>query len=130
MRRGIECGLIKNEVIRVLVLTAILSTPGRCFAEVSDKLVSVPEIWSIGLGAAVVGFLGAYFRPWTLILLVPVPAFWFGTFLVEIHFSDIAHALRAEQGNDYYVQTYAAIGLWILGLSAGLFLNKRRSPAV
>ena len=127
---GLKRRLLKKEIIQVVALVGTLLNPGWCAAEVSDKVMLVPEIWGIGLGAAVVGFLGAYFRPWTLILLATVPAYWFITFLVEIHFSDIAPALRAEQGPAYYVQTYAAIGLWILGLSAGWILNKRRSAAL
>ncbi len=120
----------KEAITRRIALVTCLLTPCLCVAEVSDKVMLAPEIWGIGLGAAVVGFFGAYFRPWTLILLATVPAYWFITFLVEIHFSDIAPALRAEQGPAYYVQTYAAIGLWILGLSAGWVLNKRRSVAL
>ena len=114
-------------MIRVFALAIYFLTPGWCLAEVSDKVASLPEIWGIGLGAAVAGFVGAYFRPWTLILLAPAPAYWFVTFLVEIHFSDIAPALRMEQGAAYYVQTYAAMGLWIFGVGAGWIFNKQRS---
>ncbi len=98
-------------------------------AEVSDKVNSVPEIWGIGLAASAIGFMGAYFRPWTLVLLVPVTAYWFIAFLLEIHFSDIAPALRVEQGAAYYVHTYAALVLWIVGVWAGWILRKRRSAA-
>jgi hypothetical protein len=125
-----ERRLLKEEVIRAVALAVCLLIPSWCAAEVSDKVASLPEIWGIGIGAAVAGFFGAYFRLWTLILLAPAPAYWFITFLVEIHFSDIAPALRAEQGAAYYVQTYAAMVLWILGLSAGWVLNKRRSTAM
>ncbi|XVJ71403.1 MAG: hypothetical protein HEQ39_18750 [Rhizobacter sp.] len=104
-----------------------LLMPCLCMAEVSDKVVLVPEIWGIGLGAAVAGFFGTCFRPWALIFLATAPAYWFTTFLFEIHFSDIAPTLHAELGTSYYAQTYAAIGLWILGLAAGWILNKRRS---
>ena len=125
---GLKRRLLKKEVTRVVALVACLLIPGLCAAEVSDKVASLPEIWGIGLGAAAVGFLGAYFRPWTLILLAPVPAYWFITFLVEIHTSDISSALRSEQGVAYYWHTYASMGLWMLGLWAGWFLRKRRSP--
>lgn len=127
MLRGLERRLLKKEVVRVVALAACLLIPGWCAAEVSDKVNSLPEIWGIGLGAAVVCFFGAYFRPWTLLLLATVPAYWFISFLFEIHLSDIAPALWVEQGVSYYAQTYAAIGLWILGMSAGWVLNKRRS---
>jgi hypothetical protein len=130
MLRGLERRLLKKEVIRVVALAVCLLIPGWCAAEVSDKMASLTEIWGIGLGAALAGFLGAYFRPWTLFVLATVPAYWFITFLFEIHFSDIAPALRIEQGVAYYVQTYAAMGFWLFALLAGLVLNKRRSPAV
>ena len=120
----------KKEIARRIAAVTCLLMPCLCMAEVSDKVVLVSEIWGIGVGAAVAGFFGAYFRPWTLIFLATAPAYWFITFLFEIHFSDIALALRAEQGISYYAQTYAAIGLWILALSAGRILNKRRSAAL
>lgn len=126
---SLERRLLKKEVVRDVALVACLLIPGWCAAEVSDKVASLPEIWAIGLGAAVTGFVGAYFRPWALIVLATVPAYWLMTFLVEIHFSDIAPALRMEQGISYSLQTYVAMGVWLLGMAAGGVLSKRRSLA-
>lgn len=115
----------ERALLRPLAFAAALLASDLALAEVSDKVTSVSEIWSVGVGAAMVCFLGAYLRPWSLLLLVPYPAYWFAGLLVESHFSDIAAALYQEQGAIYYAQAYASLALWLIGLAVGWVVGKK-----
>jgi hypothetical protein len=108
-----------------LAFAAALLASDWALAEVSDKVTSVSEIWSVGIIAAMVCFLGAYLRPWSLVLLVPYPVYWFASLLIESHLSDIADALYQEQGATYYAQAYASLALWLVGLAVGWMAGRK-----
>ncbi|MDR3300854.1 MAG: hypothetical protein LBU43_12890 [Candidatus Accumulibacter sp.] len=95
-------------------------------AEVSDKEPSLLFIWGLGATAAVICFIGACFQKWLVPVFAAFPLFWFVSFYVEIHSTDIGSYLYTEQGIYYYVQSYLSFTLFLSGIFLGLILNRQR----
>jgi len=109
-----------------LIVVGLLLFSSTAFAEVSDKEPSLFFVWAVGAVSAVICFLGTYFRKWLAPILAILPILWFGSFFLEIHSDDICPFLYAEQGLSYYVQSYLSLGIFIIGIVLGLFMNMRR----
>ncbi|AQW30100.1 hypothetical protein ACEQ38_15940 [Ralstonia syzygii subsp. celebesensis] len=94
---------------------ALLLVSGPAYAEVSDKVPSIHELWLAGLAAGVVCAAAGWFRHRLLWVLLPLAALFFVSLLLEIHAPDVGAALYREQGAAYYAQAYLAFGLVLLG---------------
>lgn len=101
-------------------VTLILSllAPLEALAEVSDKVPSIPYVWSVAAISSVVYFLASRYRRSLALVLGTLPAVWFASLLLEIHSSDVGMYLYREQGISYYAHAYAAL---ILLVSSAIF---------
>ena len=109
---------------RYVFSTVVFLAPVVAFAEVSDKEPSLLSIWVIGIIAALVCFVASYFLKWYGTIVAVFPLFWFALHFIELHSSDIGKALYLEQGAGYFIQSYLAAFLVLIGVIAGVFFNK------
>ncbi|MCC4607794.1 hypothetical protein LL967_07910 [Xanthomonas campestris pv. zinniae] len=105
-------------------------TPALSVAEVSDKMPTPTDVWTIALTAS--GVCGALivWRPWLGALAAVLPAFWLIGLLLEMHSPDIGPLLSAEQGWRYYLQVYLGMGVFISALMFGLRMGLRRRKTI
>lgn len=103
----------------------ILTYPGEVLAEVSDKEPSAGLFWKVGLIAAVLCLVATRIKPWFGTICFAPAAIWFISLFLEIHSPDVGPYLRAEQGDGYYLQAYAAFTVVIGGLAAGYLWHRR-----
>jgi len=86
---------------------------------------SLASIWSVAVLGALVCFAFTYFfKWWGSLSLIPFLC-GFVLYAMEMHSADIGPALYAEQGSGYFVQTYCAMALVLLGAVIGLLSAKR-----
>lgn len=102
----------------------LLLAPSLAFAEVSDKEPTIGLIWAVGAFSALLCFMVARLRRWLAPIVGALPLLWFVSLLMEIHASDVAPYLYAEQGLGYYVQSYLSLGLLIGGMGAGCWVGR------
>ncbi|MDR2208134.1 MAG: hypothetical protein LBE22_04085 [Azoarcus sp.] len=105
---------------------AICLAPAIAFAEVSDKVPTLCSVWIIGVSAALVCFAASYFLRWYGMIVAVFPLALFAIDLIDLHFSDVGRALYIEQGATYFIQSYLAAFLVLIGAVVGLFLNKKK----
>ena len=100
--------------------------PLLAFAEVSDKMASIPSMWAQGITVAIV--LLFLVRRYILSGIVGVFVVAFFTYASYDSFSDphIGPAIIREQGTLYIVAAYGSVALMGAGLIAGIYLNRRR----
>ena len=108
----------------LILLVTVLYLPSA-YAEVIDKVPSLPFIWGIALTSGIVCLVATYFHR-SLLILVAFPAMWFLNLFLEIHSPDVGPALLVEAGRSYIIQAYlAALSVVALGVF-GWVLNARK----
>ena len=105
--------LLKNEMNNPLlvILILLLSAFGTAHAEVMDKEPSLMQNMALGLVSTVLCLLAARFKPWLLLLVVPLPALYFWYLVGEIRDPFVGTAMFNEAGAIYI---YSAYGLGLL----------------
>jgi hypothetical protein len=98
-------------------------------AEVMDKEPSFFAVLILGLFGALLVFLAARFKPWLLLVLLPVVATLIYLQLSELVDPFVGPAIAAEAGRLYIVISWAAPVLVFAGCSAG-FVWRRRNVKV
>lgn len=108
----------------LILLIATFYLP-HAYAEVIDKVPTLPFIWGIAITSGVVCLMATYFRRW-LLILIALPGVWFFNLFLEIYSPDVGPALLIEAGRSYIVQVYlAAFAVIALG-ALGWILNSRK----
>ena len=120
MLHSSSCAILNRYIFSAMVLL----NPVVAFAEVSDKEPSLFSIWAIGIIAALICFVTTYFFKWYGTIVAVFPLFWFTLHFIELHFSDIGKALYLEQGAGYFIQSYLAAFLVLIGVIAGVFFSR------
>ncbi|GHU39988.1 hypothetical protein AGMMS50289_00810 [Betaproteobacteria bacterium] len=116
------------EILLALLLWAVV-TP--VFAEVSDKVARISDIWGFAVIASLVCFAAVCFFRWKGLAISLIPLLWFGQHLEFIYLDDdIGAALHAEQGDAYFVHSWLAALLFLLSVMVGYVLNRHRKPKV
>ena len=105
--------------------------PRLMFAEVSDKIPSVPELWALGIVCAAIAFcICRYFKP-ALVVCVPLALLWVIGVCKEL-FGDeyFKAAVVGEMGYGYLLQVVVTNSLPLLALLAGFCVhwNWHRMP--
>lgn len=108
----------------ILALTCLY--PTVLLAEVSDKEPDALLFWQVGLAAALLCLVTTRFKPWLGAICFAPAAIWFTSLFLEIHSPDVGPYLRLEQGDNYYLQAYAAFGVAVSGLVTGYFWHRRK----
>jgi hypothetical protein len=113
-------------LLRVVGAFALASIPRVAFAEVSDKVSSVPEHWIRAVPIAAVLLLAARWRWWlALPLALPLGAMiWAGVELPREPY--IGPALLQEQGWTYFASLWCSDVVMAAGLAVGASLGWRR----
>ena len=91
--------------------------------EVMDKEPSLPEVWSAAIILAAAGAIAGFLRPRWLFAILPLTAAASWVLLSELRDPYVGPAIRAEAGEDYVTQSYAAIALALLTPLAALALR-------
>ena len=108
----------------LIVVIAIVYLP-CAYAEVSDKVATLPLIWGVAIASGLICLMATYFRRW-LLISVAVPAVWFLGLFLEIHSPDVGPAILIEAGRGYIIQAYlAALSVFALGV-LGWILNAQK----
>jgi len=99
------------------------------FAEVSDKMHTIPELLGQGALVALVVFLLSLWRWWLALIALPAPILFFvGTYSLWLEVP-MRQALIHEQGMVYFVAMLVADTLVLLGVVVGGALAWRRRAA-
>lgn len=95
--------------------------PVVAYAEVSDKLPTIPSLWTHAIILGGLSFLASYIRWWVPLLFLPV-SFVFGTgsaaIVTDPH---VGPAVIAEQGNIYAVSAFGAAFFIFFGQGLGIW---------
>jgi len=107
-------------------LLIFLAFPVAAYAEVSDKMATVAQLWAQGIIVAIVLLLLVRWSTWFSILaLMVIALFGFSTYET---FTDpyIGQAILNEQGIPYMLSSYGSVALMLVGYLAGILLNLRK----
>lgn len=109
--------LLKTEMnmARLTLLVLLLVAFGLAHAEVMDKEPSLMQNIVWGLVSSALCLFVARFKPWLLLVVVPLPAFYFLSLLSEIHDPFVGPAMLNEAGKLYI---YSGYGLGVLVLAS------------
>lgn len=99
--------------------------PAAVHAEVMDKEASLLMVWSTALVIALLCFGAARFRPWLLLLAVPVAAILAAGQLSEVTDPYVGPVILQEAGSVYVTSSWAAPFVAFLGVVAGLWFRRR-----
>ena len=106
----------------ILFILILFLTPA--YAEVSDKMSTIPDLWLQGF---VVGFVLLILIRWSIyfsILGILVTLF-FGVVSYETFFDPfVGPAILKEQGAPYVISSYGSTFVIFLGLIGGIYLNR------
>jgi hypothetical protein len=107
--------------LSISVVAALFLLPGVCFAEVMDKELSLPTIWTEAGALAVAGYFLGRYRIWAAI-----PVLVFAALLALDQSSELTDLyvgpeIAREAGRSYLVQSYAASAIGLLGPIVGIF---------
>src|SRR5262245_56767860 len=116
--------LMRKEIALSIYIAATLLVPMRAFAEVSDKVVSIPEVWLwSGLGA-VVAYAASRYRLWAGLLVSPAAALVSGAAIATVMDPHVGPAVVEEQGWPYVATAYGSLGSIVLAVVAGTYLRR------
>ena len=112
--------------------TLLLTTlPGVALAEVSDKIASVPSLWTTALAAGGLALLVGRFKLLLGVALLPISLFLVAASLEPLLDPYVGPTVLREQGERYAASVYgscaAILSLHLFGLWLGL--RRRRAAA-
>ena len=110
-----------------IFLLLLVSEPA--FAEVSDKMATMSQLWMQGVIVGSVLLLLIWWSRWFAILGIPVAMF-FGLASYST-FSDpyVGPAIINEQGIPYIISSYGSSALIFIGVIVGVLLNRAKLNA-
>lgn len=109
--------LLKTEMnlARLSFLVLLLAAFGSAHAEVMDKEPSLTQNILWGLVSSTLCLLVARFKPWFLLVVAPVPVFYFVALFSEMNDPFVGPAMLNEVGAVYI---YSGYGLGVLVLAS------------
>lgn len=94
------------------------------YAEVMDKEPSLIVNYIWGITGAILCFATARYKPWLLLLIAPLPLFYFAALITEINDPFVGKAILNEADSIYVISSYALCVFVIASISAGLWVRK------
>ncbi|MDB5108548.1 MAG: hypothetical protein JWM69_1489 [Candidatus Binatus sp.] len=123
------CGLLEGWLggrkwLAVAVVLFLL--PKACFAEVMDKELSLPAIWTEAGVLAIAGYLLGRYRIWA-----GIPAFALAALLAWAQISELTDPyvgpdIAQQAGHSYFVQSYVACTFALIAPIVGIFETRFR----
>jgi hypothetical protein len=111
--------------VRALIILFIALLPVFGHAEVMDKEFSLSTVIFWGLFGGLLAFFVARFKPWLLLVLLPVVGSFFYLQLTEIMDPYVGPAIASEAGRSYiFISWVAPVFVFVSG-SAGLVWRRR-----
>ncbi len=111
---------------RLPLIPILFMLPLTVSAEVMDKETSALFLWLWVFVAPIPALLAARYRPWLLLLVLPVPVLFFTGQLLEVTDPQVGPAILSEAGLLYVVGSWVGPVLLVACVLAG-FLWRRRS---
>ncbi len=108
---------------RLLVLIFVFF-PATAFAEVMDKEPSAWEVLAWGAIGGALAYLAARYRPWLLLLVLPLPLFFLFGVASELRDPFVGPAIIAEAGPSYVFFFSAAVIFIAVALLLGFVLRR------
>jgi hypothetical protein len=115
--------LLKNEMnqLRLIAVFLLLSVLGTAHAEVMDKEPSLMQNIAWGLVSSALSLFAARFKPWLLLLVVPLPAIYFLDLIREIRDPFVGPAMLREAGPIYIYSGYGLGVVLLVSIFVGLW---------
>jgi hypothetical protein len=115
--------------MRALIILLITVLPVLGHAEVMDKEFSLFTVMLWGLLGGLLTFLAARFKPWLLLVLLPVVGSFFYLQLSELMDPYVGPAIASEAGSSYIFISWAASVLVLVSGSIGFAMRYRNVKA-
>jgi hypothetical protein len=113
--------------INAIIFFLIIFLPELAFAEVSDKVPSISNLWIMGFSLGIIGFFLSRYRIWAGILIGLVSIFFCLAYYDVISDPFVGPAIRNEQGNLYIFSVYGSIVLMLSPLFTGFVIRYLRN---
>ena len=118
-----------HALTRTLSATGLYLMTPPAFAEVSDKILSVPGMWVQALLIGCAAILAGRFRWWLGLPFMVLPiVIALSTFGLR-HGSELGPAIIKEQGESYFLNFYASAFLAAAMVGIGIWMGWRRRKA-
>jgi hypothetical protein len=103
--------------------------PLAALAEVSDKVLTIPQIWWWSVPGAVVAFVAWRYRYWCgFVVMLPAVSRSLAAVATVLD-THVGPAIRAEQGWPYIASAYGSFALVLTACIGGAFLRRARRTA-
>ena len=109
---------------RLIYLLLLLPLPA--FAEVSDKIASIPQLWITAAVVGLVAFLASRYRLALGLVLLPVSVLLILVGLEPVRDPFVGPAVIVEQGQTYVLAVYGSVTILLALHLCGLWLGWRR----
>ena len=109
-------------LLPLAILSIYLTKPA--YAEVMDKEPSLIVNYVWGITGAILCFVTARYKPWLLLLIAPLPLFYFVALISEINDPFVGKAILNEAGSIYIISSYALAAFIIASIIIGLWARK------
>jgi hypothetical protein len=114
----------QRSILTATLVLSVLTVPA--YAEVSDKVISIPDMLTWGAGAGLLGLIACRYRSVLIWITLPIGLLLTAEGLATIHDRFVGPAIVHEAGAAYAIAAYAALFFVALGNGVGYWLNKRR----
>lgn len=94
------------------------------YAEVMDKEPSLSSMYLYGLLGSVVAILSARYKPWLLLLALPLPVLYFYGLILEINDPYVGPAILNEAGPIYIFSAYMLSAFLVFSPFIGTICRK------
>jgi len=114
----------KLKVKFLAIFSILLVFASSVHAEVMDKEPSLGCIFLWGLIGSLVTTLSIRYKPWLILLSLPLPALYFFGLILEIQDSHIGPAILNEAGGEYIYSAYFLSTLLVFSPFIGIVWRK------
>lgn len=100
----------------LLLVGTIALLPSPALAEVSDKVLSITQLWLVSGFIVATSYLIGLIRPYVSLFMVPIGMMNFWIIIVDMmHDPSVGPAIRNELGDPYLITGYLSVAASIVG---------------
>jgi hypothetical protein len=118
--------MFKKRILKVIIIVLFVQffIFGIAHAEVMDKEPNLTQNIVLGFLSVGLCFIAARFKPWTLVLVAPLPLLYFVGLIIEINDPNMGPSILDEAGYFYIFSGYFLTCSVLASIIAGLMLRK------